>query len=94
MEGVDGIEFGDVDQVKTLKLIVPDLDRFVHIGKGDAVNGVDFVVAIEVGVEAIHHHDHFVDLFVLRIHVITTLGHLSLMPGVFLWIGIDDEGAI
>ena len=37
-----------------------DRDRPVEVGERDGVHRVDLVLAVEVGVEAVHHHDHLV----------------------------------
>ena len=54
------IEFGDVDQVDADEPPDGDPDRIDHVGVGDGVDGVDFVLVVEVGVEAVHHHHELV----------------------------------
>ena len=57
------------------------------------VDGVDLVLAVEVGVEGIHHHDEFLPLPVLGRAEEAGAGHLGLL-GMTRRIGIDDEGAV
>ena len=56
VDGVDGIELGDVDQIDPHQLIFLDGDRVPHEMKAHGVDGIDLVVPVEVGVEAVHHH--------------------------------------
>ena len=37
-----------------------DLDRMAHIVVANAVNGVDLVVPVKIGIEAVHDHHHLV----------------------------------
>jgi hypothetical protein len=59
----------------------------------DRVDGIDLVLAIEVGVEAVHHHDEFLPLPVLGRAEEARAGNVGLL-GMTRRIGIDDEGAV
>ena len=57
VERVDRVELGHVDQVDAHRPRLVDADRLLRVGMGDGVDGVDLVLAVEVGVEGVHHHD-------------------------------------
>ena len=58
--------------------------------ESDRIDGVDLVLAIEVGVERIHHHDEFLPVLRLGIVGVTRAGSLPVSLG----IGVDDECAV
>ena len=68
-------------------------DRLLEIGKGNRVDGVEFVFIVEVGVEPVHHHDHFLPARVLG-RAEKPRGSLVARFGMARGIGIDDESAV
>jgi hypothetical protein len=66
VERVDRVELGDVDQVHTDGLVGTDPDRRGVVRERDRVDRIDLVLAVEVGVERVHDHDHLADPVVLR----------------------------
>ena len=54
------VELEHVDEVDPHQLAALDLDRLVHVGERDGVDGVDLVGAVEVRVEPVHDHDELV----------------------------------
>src|SRR5688572_19510875 len=60
VEAVHRVELGDVDQVDPHQFADFDADRLRHVEVRGGVHRVDFVVGVEVGVEAVHHHHHLV----------------------------------
>ena len=91
---VDRVEFGNVDQINSLKLIASDWNRFIHVGKRDGVSGIDLVVPVEIRIEAIHNHHHLVHIFVFRVLRVASSSYASLVPSIATWVRIDDEGAV
>ena len=59
MEGVDQIEFKDVDQIDADRLADFDLDGMVLIMKWNGIDRVKIIRIIEVHIKAAHHHDQF-----------------------------------
>src|SRR3972149_7452423 len=57
MERVPQVEFRDIDQVDPHGFAHLDLYGMSSVVEGHGVDGVDFVRAVEVGVEGVHHHD-------------------------------------
>ena len=60
---------------------------------GDGVDGIDLVLAVEIGVEGVHHHDEFLPARVLGRAEQPRARRLALL-GMARRIGIDDEGAV
>src|SRR5688572_17316156 len=58
VERIDEIELGDVHQVDADELPLADRDRVVLVVEPDRVHRVHLVLAVEVGVEPVHHHHH------------------------------------
>src|SRR5512134_286345 len=56
VEGVDQVELGQVGQVDAHGLRAPDLDRIARVVERRAVDRVEVVLAVAVGVEGVHHH--------------------------------------
>ena len=75
------------------RLAADDRDRVLGIVMRHRVDGVDLVLAIEVGVEAVHHHDELLPLPVLGRAEEARAGNVGLL-GMTRRIGIDDEGAV
>ncbi len=94
VQGVDRVELGDVDQINALQLVAANRDGLVVVGESNRVGRVDLIVAVKVGVEAVHHHDHLVDPLILGVVVVARLGDLLLLAAVFLRVGVDDESAV
>lgn len=65
VERVDQVVFEDVHEIDPRQLIELHLDRLVHVGEADRVRRVDLIGAVNVCVEAVHHHpgsaSNFVD---------------------------------
>src|SRR5256712_718911 len=57
MYGVDGIELCHVDQVDAHELVAFYPDRMLRVVEGYSIDGIDFVLTVEVGIERVHHHD-------------------------------------
>ena len=57
VERVDEVELGQVGEVDPDGLRALDRDRVLRVVEGLAVDGVEVVLAVAVGVEAVHHHD-------------------------------------
>ena len=68
-------------------------DRVLGVVVRDRVDGVDLVLAVEVGVEGVHHHDELLPLPVLGRAEEAGAGDVGLL-GMARRIGIDDEGAV
>ena len=60
---------------------------------GDGVRRIDFVLAVEIGVEGVHHHDHFLPLAIFRRAQQARAGDIGML-GMAGGVGIDDEGAV
>ena len=56
MEGVDQVELGQVDEIEAYELGALDLDRVPRVIEGAAVDRVEVVRPVGVGVVAVHHH--------------------------------------
>ena len=64
---------------------------------GHRVDGVDLVLIIEIRVEPVHHHDHFLPDSVFRRAVLARPGDgdgLGIEIGVQIGVRVDDEAAI
>src|SRR5437879_13517931 len=57
MYGVDRIELCHVDYVDAHKLVSLYPDRVLRVVEGHSIDGIDLVLAIEVGIKRVHHHD-------------------------------------
>src|SRR2546425_8513390 len=57
MDGVDRIELCHVDYVDAHKLVSLYPDRVLRVVEGHSIDGIDLVLAIEVGIKRVHHHD-------------------------------------
>src|SRR5918994_2547879 len=90
VEGVDRVELGDIDQIDAHRPRAVDLDRVLHIVKGDAVDRVDLVAGVEGGVEGVHHHDELLPLLGLGMIGVPRSRRIAVPGG----IGIDDVGAV
>ena len=62
----------------------------LHIVEGDRVDRVDLVLAVEGGVEGVHHHHELLPLRRLRVVGVAGLGRVPVLGRV----GVDDEGAV
>ena len=93
VERVDRVELDDVDQVDADRPAADDPDRPLHVGVRDRVDGIDLVLAVEIGVEGVHHHHEFLPVGVLGRAEQPRAGDVGLL-GVAGRIGIDDEGAV
>src|SRR5215207_7759111 len=62
VEAVYEVELEHVDRVHTDQTLLLYLYGMALVVKGHGVDGVDFVGGVEVGVEAVHDHDHLVGL--------------------------------
>ena len=62
VEGVDRVELQRVDEVDPHQLAASHADGLVHVVEADRVHRVDLIRAVEVGVEAVHHHHQLVGL--------------------------------
>ena len=62
VDRIQRIEFGDVYHVRPLELVGRYLNWLIEVMKGDGVDGVNLILAIEVRIECVHHHYHFVRL--------------------------------
>src|SRR3712207_1893598 len=62
VEAVDEIELQHVDHVRPHQLPKPYLYGVFLVVEGHGVDRVDLVRSVEVGVEAVHDHDHLVGL--------------------------------
>jgi hypothetical protein len=60
VEGVDEVELGQVREVDPDELALPDADRVLRVVEGAPVDGVEVVLAVPVGVVAVHDHDQLV----------------------------------
>jgi hypothetical protein len=58
VERVQQVKLGHVDQVHPNQLVLGHLNGIFLIVEGDGIDRVDLVLTIEIGVEAVHHHDH------------------------------------
>ena len=60
---------------------------------GDGVDGVELVLAVEIGVEGVHHHHHFLPVGILRRAEQPRARDVGVL-GMPRRIGVDDEGAV
>ena len=93
VEGVDRVELGDVDQIDPHRARALDLDRPLGVGMGDRVDGVELVLLVEIGVEAVHHHHELLPARVLGRAEQAAARRLGVLR-VPLRIRVDDEGAV
>src|SRR5829696_2309231 len=63
VEAVYEVELEHVDRVHPDQTALLYVYGMALVVKGNGVNGVDFVGGVEVGVEAVHDHDHLVGLW-------------------------------
>src|SRR3989475_10535316 len=57
MYGVDRIELCHVDHVDAHELVAFYPDRMLCVVEGHGIDGIDFVLTVEVGIERVHHHN-------------------------------------
>ena len=69
VDRVDQVVLEHVHEVDAHQLVALDLDRVVHVRERDRVDRVELVLAVEVGVEAVHHHHQLVRLWAAALRV-------------------------
>ena len=58
VQGIYLVEFGHVNEIDSDWFIDLDLYRIVGVIVGYAIYGVEFVLAVEIDVKAVHQHYH------------------------------------
>src|SRR5215211_1636485 len=93
MEGIEEIELQDVHQIDADGPRVLNADGMFRKVMSHGVDGIDLVLAIQVGVETVHNHDELLPLLVLGSAKNARTSSVRML-GVPRWVGIDDEGAV
>ena len=65
-----------------------------RIGEGDGVDGIELVLVVEVGVEAVHHHARTPASAAFSGVPCRRARGLGRLVGMARGIGVDDEGAV
>ena len=65
VEGVDGVEFSHIHQVDADGPFLFYADRVVLVSEGNGIYGVELILIVEIGVEAVHHHHEFLPAGIL-----------------------------
>ena len=93
VQRIDRIELGRVDEVDPDRPRALDQDRLLPISEGDRVDGIEFVLFVEIGVEPVHHHDEFLPARMLGRAVAPAQSSVSMlwMP---VGVRVDDQRAI
>ncbi len=60
MERIDQVKLQNIDQVNAHGFVYFELDGVDLIVKGDTVDSVKIVFIVEINIQAVHYHDHFV----------------------------------
>ncbi len=86
-------ELEDVQQVDADQLVLPHADRMALIVEAHGVDRVELICVVEIGVEAVHHHDELLPGSILR-RAVAAGESLRALVGAAVRIGVDDEGTV